>query len=345
MKAVLTFKPKQVNKNLLAVLPDRARDVLTSRFGLGVDAKRRTLESIGEQYGITRERVRQIENFALNAIKKSDAYEAESAAREELRDFVHALGALVAEEDVLLHVAKDRSAQNHAHFLLVLSDGFERKREDQHFKHRWSVDERVSSIVHQALHSLYQSLSTDDLVAEDDILNSFGERLAGAPDNFRNQETMRRWLNISKMVGVNSLGEWGLAASPNIRARGVRDYAYLVIRRHGSPLHFSEVAQEIHALFNRPAHVATCHNELIKDKERFVLVGRGLYGLAEWGYSNGVVREIIMRILKEQGKLSREDLVERVLKERYVKENTVVVNLQNKRYFKRDADGRYTLVG
>jgi DNA-directed RNA polymerase delta subunit len=108
---------------------------------------------------------------------------------------------------------------------------------------------------------------------------------------------LRRWLSISKKIGKNPLGEWGHAASPNVKTKGVRDYAYLAVKKHGSPLHFREVAQLIEKMFNRAAHVATTHNELIKD-DRFVLVGRGMYALKEWGYASGVVRDVIRNILR-----------------------------------------------
>jgi DNA-directed RNA polymerase delta subunit len=123
----------------------------------------------------------------------------------------------------------------------------------------------------------------------------------------------------------------------------MRDYAYLVIRAHGSPLHFSEVAKKIKKMFGREAHVATCHNELIKDS-RFVLVGRGLYALREWGYSTGVVKDVVLDILKKHGSLSKDEIIDLVLKERYVKPNTVVVNLQDTKTFKREGNGKYSLV-
>src|SRR5690606_1659451 len=113
--------------------------------------------------------------------------------------------------------------------------------------------------------------------------------------------------------------------------------------KHGSPVHFKEVAYLITKLFNREAHVATCHNELIKDP-RFVLVGRGLYALTEWGYSSGVVRDVISEILKREGPLTKEEIIEKVLKERYVKENTILVNLQNSKNFKKDSENKYSLV-
>ena len=52
-------------------------------------------------------------------------------------------------------------------------------------------------------------------------------------------------------------------------------------------MHFKEVAEAISKTFGKKTHYATCHNELIKDS-RFVLVGRGMYALAEWGYQAGI---------------------------------------------------------
>jgi len=79
---------------------------------------------------------------------------------------------------------------------------------------------------------------------------------------------------------------------------------------------------------------------LIKDP-RFVLVGRGLYALKEWGYEPGTVREVIRNILSSSGPLPKAALLEKVMKERHVKTATVLINLQNKKYFKTLADGRY----
>ncbi|MFA5791515.1 MAG: winged helix-turn-helix domain-containing protein [Candidatus Paceibacterota bacterium] len=147
---------------------------------------------------------------------------------------------------------------------------------------------------------------------------------------------------MSKVVAKNGLGEWGKATSPNIRTRGVKDYAFLVMRRHGTPLHFKEVADAISKTFGKKTHYATCHNELIKDS-RFVLVGRGMYALSEWGYKAGIARVVIEDILKKEGPLSKDDVVAKVMKERYFKKNTVLVNLANPKYFKKNKNGLYTM--
>ncbi len=159
---------------------------------------------------------------------------------------------------------------------------------------------------------------------------------------YRTEDSAKRWLRLSKELGKNPLNEWGKSSSPNVRTKGIRDLAYLAIKRHGSPMHFSEVAQSIKKLFDREAHVATTHNELIKDK-RFVLVGRGLYALKDWGYEPGIVKNVIEEVLRAHGPLSRDEVVKYVLKERYVKPNTIAVNLQDSALFKKNADGTYAL--
>lgn len=338
----ITFKPKQITKHFLSVLPKRAQDVITKRYGLGVESKKMTLEAIGESYGITRERVRQIENFALASIRKSDVFKMELPTFEELRTVMLMQGGLVPEHNFLENLAPDKGTQNHIHFLLVLGDLFVKHKEDEEFTHRWSTDPDTAAKVHESLRKLYASLSDDELVEEAKMVERFLSHLKDVSEKYKNDEILRRWLSISKKIGKNPLGEWGMAHSPNVNARGVRDYAFLVLRKHGSPMHFTEVAKAIGEHFDKRAHVATTHNELIKDK-RFVLVGRGLYALSEWGYSTGVVRDVIADIVKKSGPLTREEIIEKVMRERYVKPNTILVNLQNPKYFKKNKEGKYSV--
>ncbi len=341
MATIISFKPKQVTKRILSPLQDRAYDVIVSRFGLD-DGERKTLESIGETYGITRERVRQIENAAIALIRKSDTYKAEAQTFEELHSLVKELGVLVGEDELLSHVSKDAVTQNHVHFYLVLGDAFHKFKEDDHMRARWTVDKATAEVVHESIKSLYESLSDEEILSEPDMVTKFLEELKGVASEYRNEELAKRWLSLSKTIDRNPLGEWGKSESPNIKTRGIKDYAYLMMRRHGSPMHFREVAKAIQNTFEKKCHTATCHNELIKDK-RFVLIGRGMYGLSDWGYKEGVVRDVIKDIIKKEGPLSKEEIIDRVLKERYLKRNTILVNLQNNKYFKKNKQGLYTV--
>ncbi|HEV7701885.1 MAG TPA: sigma factor-like helix-turn-helix DNA-binding protein [Candidatus Paceibacterota bacterium] len=339
----ISFKPKKITKKIISHLTDRSFDVIMNRFGLTPDGKRKTLEEIGKKYKITRERVRQIEDVALNAIKKSDAYKAEQAAFEELKQLMKKLGSIVAEHDLLPYISKDKSTQNHIHFFLTLGDSFKKHREDDHFHARFSVSDEMGEKVHQTLKKLYASLDDEDLIPETEMIKKFFDHMKDVSEHFRDEEIAKRWLSMSKDIAKNPFGEWGKASSPNVRTRGVKDYAFLVMRRHGSPMHFKEVANSISKTFHKKVHYATCHNELIKDS-RFVLVGRGMYALAEWGYKAGIAREVIRDILKREGPMTKDDVIAKVDKERYFKKNTILVNLANPKYFKSDKNGLYSVV-
>jgi hypothetical protein len=338
----LSFKPKQVVKRLLASLPKRAKEILESRYGLGRDAERQTLEAIGHRYGITRERVRQIEEYGLQTIRKSDAFAEAQTELSELEESISSMGAIVSEDELLERFGKDIGTKNSVHLLLVLGETFFKCKEDDHFCHRWHIDKSLADQIHDSLRKLYDSLDNDALLSEADLIGRFLDYLKNVNEKYKNDEVLKRWLSLSKRIGRNPLGEWGKSSSANVSVKGIRDYAYLIIRRHGSPIHFREVAAAITKTFGKRAHVATTHNELIKDP-RFVLVGRGLYALTEWGYSAGVVKDVVKRILSKSGPLTKEEIVDRVLKERYVKTNTILVNLQDTRTFNRLDDGRYEL--
>ena len=313
MATTITFKPKQVTKRILSDLPPRAHEVIVNRFGLTDDTERKTLEAIGKKYGITRERVRQIENSALALIRKSEAFKNEKMVFDELKKLIETLGSIVAEQDLLTHLSKDKLTQNHIHLYLNLGEGFTKHKEDDHFKSRWSVDAKIAEQIHKSLRNLFAGLSDEELISEGELISRFLEEVKDLAEEYKNEEIAKRWLSISKKI-----------------------------RKHGSPMHFREVAKAVASTFDKKCHVATCHNELIKDP-RFVLVGRGIYALSEWGYKTGVVRDVIKELIKKNGPMSKEDIVEQVMKERYLKKNTILVNLQNSKYFKKNSAGLYTI--
>lgn len=340
----LSFKPKQVSKKLLSSLNPRMRDIVSSRYGLD-NEKRMTLEAIGKTYDITRERVRQIENFALATIKKTADYKEHAFVFDELKNIMRDLGSVVHEDVLMNHISKDKVTQNHVNLYLVIGGHFTKIKESDEFNPLWSVDDFLSDHIKDSLTKLHSSIDEDELLQEGEVIERFVSNLDQLMDEYKNnKDIIHKYLTISKVVGKNELGEWGKITSPHIKARGVKDYAYLVVRKNGKPMHFKDVANEITKVFKKKTNVATCHNELIKDK-RFVLVGRGMYGLKEWGHAAGVVRDVIVQTLKEAGKpLTKQEIVQKVLEKRMVKANTVIINLQDSKYFKKDKDGKYSLL-
>ncbi|MAZ67706.1 hypothetical protein CL652_02980 [bacterium] len=340
----VTFKPKHIASQLVSVVEnERARDVLTRRYGLIDSNTIETLESVGQSYSITRERVRQIENHAIKSIQKSERYKDLKPVFDELRGVFEQFGGVTSQHELIKSIAKTKADENALLFLCTVGEQFYRVKEGGDFVSHWYIDEAYAKGIRDALTGVFGSLDDSIVLPEEEIVARYKEELAKAEIAQDNAETLLRWLSLSKKIARNPLGEWGLTTSPSVRVKGMRDFAYLTLKRHGSPMHFSEVAQQIEELFGRKAHVATTHNELIKDP-RFVLVGRGLYALAEWGYSKGVVKDVIRELLKELGPLTKKEIIDRVKRERYVKDNTIAVNLQDSDTFTRLEDGRFELV-
>jgi DNA-directed RNA polymerase delta subunit len=130
-----------------------------------------------------------------------------------------------------------------------------------------------------------------------------------------------------------------------VNPKNIRDKIYVILKEENRHMHFNEIADAIKKSDFKRKDVTTqaIHNELIKDS-RFVLIGRGIYALKEWGYQKGTVAEIIADVLKEAGQpLHRDEIVKRVLKSRFVKETTILLNLQGKSKFKRVAKATYDI--
>jgi len=140
-------------------------------------------------------------------------------------------------------------------------------------------------------------------------------------------------------------GKWGLVKWPTVNPKNIRDKIYVILQETGKHMHFNEIAEAIKQSDFKRKDVTTqaIHNELIKDK-RFVLIGRGIYALKEWGYQKGTVADIITEVLKKANEpLHRDEIVKQVLQSRHVKETTILLNLQGKPQFKRVAKATYAL--
>mgnify|MGYP002859665011 CR=1 FL=1 len=147
-------------------------------------------------------------------------------------------------------------------------------------------------------------------------------------------------------IEQNKFGDWGHREWRDVKPKTINDKIYLVLKNNGKPMHYQDIGKMINetGFDGKSVNTATVHNELILD-DKYVLVGRGLYALKEWGYSKGTVADIIADILKEAGQpLTKKDITEKVMKQRMVKKTTIDLALMNKKRFERITGGKYTLV-
>lgn len=324
---------QKICSELIKDLPQRTADVVSRRFGLN-NGERETLEHIGQSYNITRERVRQIENEGFNHVvpRLKDYKEVFDVFNETINSF----GGLKKEEDLIEYLGEGKE-NNCVLFLLTISKEFKRFQDDQDFHSFWAKDNDVADKAKKIIALAIKGLEKEKKPVSKDKLNEISGKLDGS---------FISSIEISKKIKKNPEGLFGLSHWVEISPKGIKDKAYLVLKKEEKPLHFTEVAAQIEKMpFNgeKKVHTATVHNELIKDS-RFVLVGRGLYALAEWGYQPGVVKDIITKILQDSKKaLTKEEITQKVLTQRFVKENTILLNLQDKAYFVRDEKGRYNV--
>lgn len=329
----------QLYQKLTKGLTQKTKDIFDRRFGVKT-GQPETLESIGESMGITRERVRQIEAAGFSFIEKQNkALLAQTF--ETLISYFESKGGF-KREDVALEEIGGKNNKPYVLFLLTLGEQFSRVCAKKDFHSFWSTIQGPEAKVKETLGTLVADISKQGSpLLKKDFSASF------ALKSKLNKEALISYLEVSKRIQENKEGKIGLIDWPEIKPRGVRDRAFLVFKKHQKPLHFTKVAEMIdeleYNLPNKKTYPQTVHNELIKDT-RFVLVGRGTYALQEWGYNPGTIKDVIVKVLGEKKEaLDKDAIVKEVLLQRMVAKNTVLMNLNNKKYFQKDEAGKYLL--
>ncbi|MBI3624436.1 hypothetical protein HY218_02265 [Candidatus Saccharibacteria bacterium] len=332
---------EQVVSDILQTIErEREREIIARRFGLF--DRRETLEQIGELLGITRERVRQLEKAVV--IRLKSAAQAKKLPNVEemqklLMSHINVMGGVTRIQDLSSRLSKVNSRVDQARvaFLSELSPKLAVIEDNDHFYHAVGIRElHDEKHINDQVAGIIEAINTlGEPVGIDKVAEAVGDKDA------RHVEALA---SISKhLASLN--GRWGLIKWPMVNPKNIRDKIYVILKEQGTHLHFNDIAKAIKQSNFKRKDVTTqaIHNELIKDK-RFVLIGRGIYALKEWGYEKGTVADIIAEVLKKSKEpLHRDEIVKRVLKSRYVKETTILLNLQGKSQFRRVAKATYTL--
>lgn len=335
------LKTEQIVTDVLATIDrDREREIVARRFGL-FDRKE-TLEQIGEMLSITRERVRQLEKAVITKLRDA----AEQGALPHISEFqakvvevLESKGGVARVSDLTAKLTAQPSREEQARvaFLSQLSPSLVVIQEDDNFYH--SVGVKSAGDEKALKQSVAKLVDTIKQIGEPKPIKDVA-KTAG----IEQPEVAAALASTSKHLATLN-GRWGLVKWPMVNPKNIRDKIYVILKENGKHMHFNEIAEAIKGSSFKRKDVTTqaIHNELIKDK-RFVLVGRGIYALKEWGYEKGTVADIISEVLRQANEpLHRDEIVKRVLKSRFVKETTILLNLQGKPQFKRVAKATYDL--
>ena len=331
----------QVCNNLLDGLDSRSQEIIKRRFGLGQE-KREPLQAIGNDHNITRERVRQIENHALSDIKaKKDVLKPVSDLL--YSEFKKRAG--VAKEDSILSELGGNKYKNHVFFLLTIGDPFYRFKETDRLYTFWTINKIMFNLIQEIEKNILQQLFLAKRLVD---LNEIK-----MPLNLEKEipyDKLPYFIEISKNILRDQEGYYGLSQWPELNPRGIRDKIYVILKKKQSPLHFKQLADEVNKFSSslgqsKTVSYQSVHNELIKD-ERFILIGRGIYALKNLGYKPGPAKKLIAEIIqKAKRPLSKKEIVKMVKKISWIKESTIISNLNNKKLFSKSKEGKYFLIG
>lgn len=323
---------------------ERERDVVRFRYGLNGE-KPKTLEEIGKKLGITRERVRQIEKATLKKIEDFSNEEKRSQKFFHLvttqLESVGGIATFSTLAEMILGENDRKLKQRHSlYFLLFLNKKFVQISENNDIKKSFVLDSINLDHIYKTIDEAVAILESHSKpVEERKLLQLLKEKKIRFEDN-----SLVSALTLSKKILKTEEGHFGLSHWRDINPKSIRDKTYYILKKHNKPLHFEDISKHVEGFHESEKKVTkqAVHNELIRD-ERFVLIGRGIYALSEWGYTKGVVEEVIEEVLITAGKpLHKDEIIKQVLKRRVVKETTILLNLQKNR-FKRVARATYTI--
>jgi Sigma-70, region 4 len=332
--------------SVLEALTDKEQSVISRRIGLTGEPE--TLQSIGNDFKITRERVRQIEDVGIRKIgriiKSSKLIEIQHAGETILK--MH--GGLLTRDRLVSAVINQLgldSTVSAGIIEVVLQSDFNISKSKPQLGTRtyFTLPEVSRKVVAEVYKEAVKSLKKRGDIIENTVLyemvkiNLFAQ--FGKIDTLLIDATLDVYLDIvkgeEKFVGLE---KWKI-----LNPATLKDKAIYILKKRKEAMHFVDITNSISEHFKEAVKVATIHNELIRNSE-FVLIGRGIYVLKEWGYKSWTVLDVVVDVFtKAKTPLSTDDIVARVLKVRQVKTSTIYMNLQNRKYIERVGRNMYQL--
>jgi hypothetical protein len=337
---------RQLVENLLLLLSEKEKTVIVRRFNLDAKGKS-TLEEVGTEFSVTRERIRQIEKNALSKMKRNVFNSALKDLHLLVSDTVRSHGGLFRKDTLVENLSKmlvdsEELDFNCLDLALVLHEELECVGNTINFypyiRERslagFSLKHASNQLVNQ-LHKYGDTKRAEKI--HKDLASVFG-------DIDFDLTKMLSLIDIDKRLTLVDDDLVGLLEWRHIHPRTLRDKILFIMRKDKKPMHFLDISERIKSagFDNRSVNVQAVHNELIR-YESFVLIGRGIYALGEWGYERGTVAEVIEKILAKGAELSQDEIVEKVLERRQVKKITIVLALKNSEKFERTGRKIYKL--
>lgn len=338
----------QVIEEMFMVLTDKERNVIVQRFSLD-NKPRRTLESIGQQFSVTRERIRQIEKIALGKLRRTSSTTKLSLVNSIADEVIRDSGGILLEKHLVSSILNKLAITNELDSSIIklalsINPDMVKAEKSNIYKSFWRLKTFNIGLVGEIATTGVKILKKKGEVMHANKL--VGQVRQAIPEKLENyiDPAIVSSMQVDRRVKSIEDGTFGLMSWRHINPKSIRDKAYIVLKREKKPLHFVEIANLIaqSGFDKKVVTTQAVHNELIR-YDQFVLVGRGLYALKEFGYSKGTVSDVIEGLLIKNPSMTKQEIIDGVLKQRHVKKGTISLNLQKNPNFMRVGRAVYKL--
>lgn len=320
--------------HILDSLSAKERSVIERRVWLFEDKE--TLQNIGSSFSpsITRERVRQIEESWIKKIWRIVKSTLLGQIQDTSNKYLELHGWVISKDKLNSILIKELSLEANVNAWIlevIIQSDFDIKKSKQklnckiYFTLPSSNKQTIEAVHKEAVKILKKKKDVMDKVTLYEII----------ANNFSSKETLSLAYVDSILDLFDDIVFWeenliGLSKWKILNPKTLKDKSIYIMKKEKVPMHFVEISNKITDMLGEAVKVNTIHNELIRNKE-FVLIGRWIYALKEWGFIPGTVLDVIVNILKKKWEpMNTEEITKEVLKTRNVKQTTIYMNLQNK---------------
>lgn len=338
------MKVESLWQNLIKDLSDREREIL-ERYA-GIRSEKEKLASIGRDFGITRERVRQLKEKSIKRVLRN--FEQQNYKKEFFQFLKERTNSLSFRsenylEKILLYEDKFAVFEIRIiQFLIQIHPEIPYYPEDQNYYSYFATKKEAFISAQHALNRIknYFEKNKKKIHPEEVILHITEQEIK---NHFHKKPSLEEELEIISLIRVlakNPFGYFGHIQHHLINPKALKHKIFLILHNAKKPLHYSEIYQILEKLsqqsedsfipnaWRKQYTVESIKNELIKNKE-FVFVGKGSYGLKEWGLEQGSAKDLLFKMLKKEKKISLEMLWKKISNLRNIKKTSFLIYLKS----------------
>lgn len=341
MNAVLTkTNIEKLFKDVLGSLSEKERTVIERR--IWISWEKETLQNIGNSFSpsITRERVRQIEDAGIKKVGRIIKATELANIQEMAKEFIAHHGGVLTKEKLVAAIISNMNLSKdiNAHILeVIIQSDFDIIKSKprlgtQTYFTLPSIARKTIDAAHKEAVKILKRKK--DVMERTELYKQVAETIESSVGKVWNV-FIDSSLDIFEDIVKGEEVLIGLTRWKILNPKTLKDKAIYVMKKELVPMHFIDISNKISDYLGESVKINTIHNELIRNDE-FILIGRGIYALKEWGFKPGTVLDVILDILgKNGGPMTTEDIIKKVLKVRNVKKTTIYMNLQNKNAIER----------